>query len=78
MCPPAFIPRARSMPQEACRLSIERIPRVQLQLEAHYLLQATSNQAHKYLNHLFLSQIYQFSRLLLQALVTKGKIFFQI
>ena len=70
ICLPAFILRTRSTLQEAWRLSIERIPRVQLQLEAHYLLQATSNQAHKYLNHLCLSHIYLFSPLL-SALVTK-------
>lgn len=75
MCPPAFIPRARSKLPEACGLSIELIPRVQLQLEAHYLLQATSNQTHKYLNHLFLSQIYQFSTFLLPAWLTKRKFF---
>ena len=60
MCPLAFIPRARSKLQEACGLSIELIPRVQLQLEAHYLLQVTSNQTHKYLNHLFLYKFINF------------------
>ena len=70
ICLPAFILRTRSRLQEAWRLSIEPISRVQLQLEAHYLLQATSNQAHKYLNHLCLSHIYPFSPLL-SALVAK-------
>ena len=45
--------------KEALRLNIEYIPRVQLQLEAHYRLQATCNQLHQYFNLLVLSQNYQ-------------------